>query len=421
MLSPKVLWCGVCCWMLCALAPGCGAFTPEAPAEETILDGPIEGLSGTQLQLFVRGDEEFGHKFSFTEGLGPIFNAPSCDTCHPGDGRAHPEFGFVRFGRYDDQGVFDPMFAQGGPQLQDRSAPGYDAEALPGGDVVTSTFLAPAVTGLGLLESIDDEVLLALADPEDEDGDGISGRVHWVAANDGLDEMAQRSDSGRGARMVQHEGGLYLGRFGRKASNINLVHQTVAAYRNDMGITSDFALEDPLNSRVGSASVDVGGDPEIGSSVIFSVTFYLRTLRPPSRRNASDPDVVEGQRIFTQIGCGSCHTPSLTTGRSDIEALDRKEIAPYTDLLLHDMGPELDDGYAEGNAESGEWRTPPLWGLGLAADFQGGKAFYMHDGRAGTLVDAIALHGGEGERSREAFAELSKGKQAQLIRFLESL
>ena len=200
-----------------------------APGDEELLDGPIAGLSHAQTHLFIRGDEEFGRKFSFQDGLGPVFNAPSCDSCHPGDGRAHPECPFTRFGRYEDDGTFNPMPDHGGPQLQDRTVPGYPPEALPEGEVVTSVFLAPPTTGLGLLEAVDDSVIIGMADPEDADGDGISGRVQWVPLTDALGEIVEAGDTGGGERL-QLLDGAYVGRFGRKGSNVDLLHQTVGAY-----------------------------------------------------------------------------------------------------------------------------------------------------------------------------------------------
>lgn len=399
----------------------CHLITPSAPEETTLLDGPIEGLNPTQTHQFLRGDEEFARRLSFTEGLGPIFNATSCDSCHPGDGRGHRELGFMRFGRVGAQGGFDPMFALGGPQLQDRAAPGYLPESLPDTkDLRTSVFLAPAVTGLGLLEAVDDDTLLALADPDDANQDGISGRAHMIPTTPALDELAALADDGQGRRLKHHQG-AYIGRFGRKATQINLLHQVISAYVNDMGMTSDFALRDPINPSVGIGDADAAPDPELGSEVIFAVNFYMRTLRPPPRRDPDDPTVKRGERIFSQLGCESCHTPTLTTGEAALGALSRVTFHPYTDLLLHDLGPELDDGYTEGAATSAEWRTTPLWGLGLATDAQGGQPRYLHDGRATTLTQAIELHGGEAQTSRANFRALKADERAALLRFLESL
>jgi CxxC motif-containing protein (DUF1111 family) len=172
---------------------------------------------------------------------------------------------------------------------------------------------------------------------------------------------------------------------------------------------------------VGNFATDDAPDPEVASNVVNNVVFYLKTLRPPPRRNPDDPDVVAGEGLFAQIGCATCHVPALRTGRSEIPQLSEVAFSPYTDLLLHDLGPELDDGYTEGIALTSEWRTPPLWGLGLAERFQGGTPYYLHDGRATALPDAIRFHGGEAAASRAAFDRLSAQEQAHLITFLKSL
>jgi CxxC motif-containing protein (DUF1111 family) len=151
------------------------------------------------------------------------------------------------------------------------------------------------------------------------------------------------------------------------------------------------------------------------------VVFYLKTLKAPIQRNADDPDIQAGRQLFTQINCSACHKSSLQTGYSSINALSNKTIFPFTDLLLHDMGPALDDGYTEGSALTAEWKTPPLWGLGLSKNSQGGQYFLLHDGRAGSIEEAILLHGGEAQNSRDQFQQLTAGEKQQLIKFLESL
>ena len=406
---------------LCCVATicACGSITPDAPEDDELLDGPIAGLTNSQMRLFLDGDEDFARVFAFSDGLGPVFNAPSCASCHPGDGRAHPEFGFTRFGRYDGD-TFDPMRSSGGPQLQDRAIPGYVPESVPSSATGIAVFLAPPVTGLGLLESIDDEVLMALEDPTDADGDGISGRIHWIPATDDLRSLAAQADSGRGRRMREHDG-HFIGRFGRRASNINLRHQTVGAYNNDMGITSDALPIDPVNPAVGVAAADAVPDPEVDSADVGAVTFYLRTLRAPVQRTPNDSAVVRGEELFGEVGCAACHVPTLTTGHSTVEPLSNVVVKAYTDLLLHDMGDGLNDGYAEGQSVAGEWRTPPLWGLGLASTFQGGQPFLLHDGRAHSISQAIGFHGGEAAASREAFDGLTSAAKDQLLSFLESL
>ena len=405
-----------------ALIAGCDVLLPSAPAGDQVLDGPIDGLSAAQLAVFAEGDGEFNRSFGAAEGAGPMFVASACGSCHVGDGKGHPVFNLTRFGRMAE-GVFDPMRALGGPQVQNRAVQRYVAEVVPAGATGVAVFTAPSVTGLGLLEAVDDTTLLRLADPDDRDGDGISGRVQLLDEDDlivevtSLDAVADEGGPTRGVPV----GGTYIGRFGKKGVTVNLLHQTVTAYHQDMGLTSDLILGDLFNRQVGTFASDDVPDPEVGSSTVSAVVFYLKTLRPPPRRGAGDADVVAGEAVFGRIGCAGCHTPALRTGASPVGPLHQVEFHPYTDLLLHDMGPELDDGYTEGIALPSEWRTAPLWGIGLAAASQGGRMHLLHDGRAGSFRDAVELHGGEGSGSRAAFRGLSGGEQEQLFRFLESL
>jgi CxxC motif-containing protein (DUF1111 family) len=356
------------------------------------------------------GDGSFARVFSPSEGLGPLFVAASCEGCHIGDGKGHAVTTLTRFGRFR-QGLFDPMLAQGGPQLQHRSVAGYDAERIPPGATGVTRLMAPAVTGLGYIEAIPDQVLLDLADPFDADGDGISGTPNWI-------ELPAWVRPGPESRS---EGGRYIGRFGKKAAARDLVHQTANAYLQDMGLTTSFLSRDLENVSVGEATGDTAPDPEIRSDEFSNVVFYLRTLKVPPRRNEDAPEVLAGERAFEQAGCASCHVPEMPTGPSAIAALDRTTFQPYSDFLLHDMGPGLDDGYTEGTARTFEWRTPPLWGIGLAADSQGGQARFLHDGRATSLQEAILLHGGEAAGSRARFTAMSEQEQAALIAFLDSL
>ncbi|MGQ0702299.1 MAG: di-heme oxidoredictase family protein [Gemmatimonadales bacterium] len=405
-----------------AFAGGCDGFFPSAPDPEEILEGPLDGLTAGQRAAFLAGDADFGRVFGVADGLGPIFIAPACASCHVGDGKGHPVMNLTRFGRMEE-GRFDPMRAEGGPQLQHRAILHYIAEVVPAGASGVARFTAPSVTGLGYLEAVEDSVLLALADPDDANGDGISGRVQLLAPSDLLAEVSRLEllfDPGEPRRHLLVDG-RYIGRFGKKASAINLLHQTVTAYREDMGLTTDLILDDPINPQVGNFAGDNVPDPEVSSSTVSNVVFYLKTLRAPPRRNAGDPEVLAGEARFGQIGCAKCHVPALTTGPSRVAALDRKIFHAYTDLLLHDMGPELDDYYTEGRALTSEWRTAPLWGIGLAERSQGGQAFYLHDGRAATLEQAIELHGGEGAASRKRFLALTRTEQQALLAFLRSL
>ena len=407
--------------LLLVAATACDTFAPDGPPEEQLLDGTIEGMPGSQLRQHLVGDEEFGRRFTVENGLGPVFVATSCEQCHVGDGKGHPVFNLTRFGTLGVNG-FDPLTQLGGPQLQHRSIPGYPPETVPGEATGVSEFTASAVTGLGYLDAVDDATLIALADPDDADGDGISGRLQLHPPSELIEAaLALAAQSAVPFTHGTLVDGQYIGRFGKKALTVNLLHQTVGAYQQDMGITSDLLVEDLFNPLAGNRASDEAPDPEVSSSAVANVVFYLKTLRAPSRRDVSAAEVVAGEQLFGQIGCASCHTPTMRTGRSEIAVLDQVEFHAYTDLLLHDMGPELDDGYTEGRALTSEWRTPPLWGIGIQENFQGGQAFYLHDGRAQTFEQTIGLHGGEGAASRSAFQALSDADKTRLVRFLRSL
>ncbi|MEX0648045.1 MAG: di-heme oxidoredictase family protein [Balneolaceae bacterium] len=401
---------------------GCELY-PGFPEENEVLDAPLENLTPEQLALHLKGDEEFGRQFSAKDGLGPVFVGQACDACHPGEGKGHLVLNLSRFGKMENDS-FNPMTEQGGPQLQNRAIPGFSPEKIPEEATGVAEFTAPVIVGLGYLEALDDSTILNMADPDDRDGDGISGRPSLIDSTDFLVEVASLSElveGGNESRFQIHEG-KFIGRFGKKGITINLLHQAVTAYHQDMGLTTDLIPGDLFNVQAaGISSEDDVPDPEIPSSVVSNVVFYLKTLRAPQRRDASHPEVMAGEKMFNQIGCASCHVPELKTGRSSIPQISETEFYPYTDLLLHDMGPELDDGYTEGSAETSEWRTAPLWGLGLAGEFQGGTPFYLHDGRAKSLREAIEYHGGESAQSRNAFRSLTEEEKEQVIRFLKSL
>lgn len=379
----------------------CELFEPAEPPADTLLDGPVDGLNEAENIRFLRGDIAFNDEiFTLETGLGPLFVASSCGTCHPGDGKGHPFTTLTRFGQFDDTGN---QFARaGGPQLQNRAIPGHKPEQLPPG-VGFSKLTPPANTGLGYIEAVSDEDILAWADPDDEDGDGISGVPNWIHIKD-----YQQLRPGA----VEHNG-RYIGRFGKKGAVYDLLQQTAQAYNEDIGITSTF---EPFDTHT-----LLRMDPEITDQTIHDVVFYLQTLKAPIPRNTNSPAVVEGKAIFMDIGCARCHRPELRTGSSAVAALSNQVFYPYTDLLLHDMGPGLDDGYTEGSAKTYEWKTPALWGLGLSKFSQGGGYFLMHDGRARSIEEAIRLHGGEGSAARENFETLSGEDREKLLVFLESL
>jgi len=387
--------------ILGCLAFACEQIIPGSPGENEILDGPLQELNTAEQAQFLAGDVAFNNEvFNVNNGLGPFFVATSCGSCHAGDGKGHPFTTLTRFGQTAPNTL--PDLSIGGPQLQNRAIPGYTPEKLPDG-VPFMKMTPPAVTGLGLLSALTDEQLLTNADPDDLDADGISGVPNYVNPPDYFIPQWYH----------QEANGSYIGRFGKKAAAIDLLQQTVSAYNQDIGITSTF---EPVDVHSGLTI-----DPEVSDQTIRDVVFYLRTLKAPIPRFPEDQQIIQGKALFSQIQCGSCHTPKWTTPSSDIAALSNKTFYPYTDLLLHDMGPGLDDGVTEGSAETYEWRTPPLWGLGLSPDSQGGQYFLMHDGRAGSIEEAILWHGGEAENSKNQFRSLDPVDKAALIGFLESM
>jgi len=307
----------------------------------------------------------------------------------------------TRFGQSDT--ISGNLFLHlGGPQLQHRAIPGFVPEQIPSG-ATSSKFTPPANTGLGFLDAVPDAAILALADPNDADADGISGRPNLVVPHF---YSALRPNS-------ISVNGKYIGRFGKKAATYDLLQQTATAYNQDIGITSSYESFDTYTGQ----SID----PEVNNQTVLDVVFYLKTLKAPVQRNQNDADVLAGKLIFTAINCSKCHVPQLTTGISAIASLSNKTFFPYSDLLLHDMGSDLNDGYTEGTALAQEWRTPPLWGLGLSKNSQGGQYFLLHDGRAKTIQQAIEMHGGEAATSKNRFVQLPETDKQKLIKFLESL
>ncbi len=401
-------------------------------------------LSDEERRIFEVGDSFFTQNWvtapastELRDGLGPLLNAQSCSSCHLLDGRGEADgeepgllfrIGVIR----DDVVESDPVY---GDQIQDRAIIGVPPEATvrtiytgesgayPDGttfelrrpvheledlaygevsvDTVLSPRLAPPVFGAGLLEAIPESALLDLADPEDSDGDGISGRTNRVL------EVAS--------------GEMVLGRFGWKANVPTVEQQVAAAFIGDIGITSTlFPHDNCTSTQTECAGAINGGTPEIEDDIFDQVVFYNRTLAVPARRNLDDPAVIDGSDLFAEAGCVSCHQPRHETGPAEIDALANQVIFPFTDLLLHDMGPDLADDRPDGEATGSEWRTPPLWGIGLTETVNGHLDF-LHDGRARSLEEAILWHGGEAGTAKDAFMQLSAEQRSQLIAFLESL
>ena len=378
------------------------------------------------------------------DGLGPTFNALSCSSCHLLDGRGKPPDGpddgerglLLRLsipGAGPHGGPLpEPVY---GGQLQDRAIVGVPIEGefiivyqeMPGvfadgepyslrrptyqfrelafgamsPETLVSPRVAPAIVGMGLLEAIPEADLLSAADPDDADGDGVSGRINMV--------------------WDERKGVMSLGRFGWKANVPTVEQQTAGAFLGDLGVTSElFPEENCTAPQEDCTAAPNGGRPEIGAKRLADVVFYTQTLAVPAMRDISDPQVQKGAQVFVQAGCAVCHTPQYTTGQHEIEALSNQTIYPYTDLLLHDMGPELADGRPDFDANGQEWRTPPLWGIGLVETVNG-HTMFLHDGRARNLTEAILWHGGEGAAARDAFKALTKEEREALIRFLNSL
>ncbi len=410
---------------------------------------PVPGLSRADRRAFAVGNSFFNRNWvtapasaSGRDGLGPTFNAQSCSSCHFKDGRAQPptrskvpELGLLlRLSVAQPDGDPQPVRLYGG-QLQDRAILGVPAEGririrhtprrgrygdgtpyellapsyaivdrafgpLPKG-VQMSPRVAPAVFGVGLLEAVPERTIVDLADPADADRDGISGRANRV-----LDART---------------GGRALGRFGWKANVPTVEQQNAGAFNGDIGITSPiFPKQNCSAGQRACKSAPDGGAPEVDEHKLARVTLYTRTLAVPGRRAIDAPGPSAGERTFEEIGCTACHLPQLRTGSSDVPALANADIRPYTDLLVHDMGPGLADGRPDGLATGSEWRTAPLWGIGLIETVNRHTRF-LHDGRARNLAEAILWHGGEAAPATARFRALPKRKREQLLAFLRSL
>lgn len=368
-----------------------------------------------------------------SDGLGPFFNARSCQGCHIKDGRGHPpqagdtNMVSMLFGLSDPAGGPDPIF---GHQFQDQAIAGFVSEGrvrvryetkpftYPDGTVTdlrrpiyaTDAPLAPGVSlnprvappmiGLGLIESIAAEDLARHADPQDLDGDGISGRLAMV--------------------------GDAPGRFGWKAGTASIREQSAVAFSNDMGLSTRLkpaAWGDCTRTQVTCRDAfhgDGPNEPEVADALLELVTFYAAHLAVPARRDIDEPEVLAGKKLFYAANCTGCHVPKFATAAEADAAQRNQLIWPYSDFLLHDLGPGLADPNPTGDRLGSEWRTQPLWGIGLT-EIVNGHTYFLHDGRARSLEEAILWHGGEAAPARDAFAAFTPADRAVLIRFLESL
>ncbi|HEY3500095.1 MAG TPA: di-heme oxidoredictase family protein [Polyangiaceae bacterium] len=412
---------------------------------------PAENASAEHETAFYSGNSFFNENWveapsstTARDGLGPLYNARSCASCHFKDGRGRPPLeadeGFVglllrlsvpgqgehgeplpepKYGGQLQPYAVGDLASEGTPRVRyeivtgeyadgeayELTAPIYEITDLVAGplaeDTLISPRVAPAVVGLGLLEAISAERLEELADPEDADGDGISGRINRV-----WDVKAQD---------------FAIGRFGWKAEQPSVLQQSAGAFNGDIGISSALFPGNDCQASEGCAEAPNGGDPEIETETLDRVGVYARLLAVPVRERWDDDATRAGRDVFFGAGCGSCHVPSHVTGDyAELSEVEHQTIWPYTDLLLHDMGDELDDGRPSFDAKGKEWRTPPLWGLRFY-EIVNGHDRLLHDGRARGVAEAILWHGGEAESAREAFRRMKREDRTRLVEFVESL
>ncbi len=407
-------------------------------------------LEGENSLFFFTGNSLFNQNWvtapattTARDGLGPLFNAKACSSCHFKDGRGRaPVFnGELNHGLLlrlstpgtDAIGASNPDPIYGG-QLQDQSilsaeteggfavsyqentitypdgntatlrSPTYSLTDLAHGGTDGSLKISPRVAnqmiGLGLLEAIPESTLLSLADENDTNGDGISGKPNYVW------DIASQSHK--------------LGRFGWKANQPNIRQQVAGAFAGDIGITSSLFPDENCVTGVDCDQFANGGTPEITDENLDKVSLYSSALAVPARRDVDDQDILAGKALFNNAQCTACHAPKFETGSHSIAALENQTIRPYTDMLLHDMGAGLADNAPDFDANGQEWRTQPLWGIGLIETVNG-HTNLLHDGRARNIEEAILWHGGEAENSKNTFMNYTNSEREQLISFLKSL
>ncbi|MBX3453250.1 di-heme oxidoredictase family protein [Ferrovibrio sp.] len=432
--------------------PG-GAATSKGPRNRSAFSNPSGNLPFDKQLDFKVGDGVFRKLWvaapsstKSSDGLGPLFNARACQACHLKDGRGRPPAAgetpsSLLFALARADGSADPVY---GHQLQTFGTQGHAAEAnvetthelrpitLTDGMVVTlrkphyklvdpgygpfdrtttiAPRIAPPMIGMGLLELIPEADIMARADPEDLNGDGIRGRFRRVPS-------------------PSEGGAMKLGRFGWKTGTASVADQTATAFKNDMGLSTPIFPEDygdctPAQKTCREAPHgSEGNEPEVPQKLFDLTVFYAHHLAVPAREGIAAPAVRQGQKLFNDIGCAACHTPKHVTGRSDsFPELSGQTIWPYTDMLLHDMGDDLaDPNGLDGSSPLGRvWRTQPLWGLGLTRRVN--DHFYLlHDGRADGILEAVLWHGGEAAKARDRVIALSGSDREALLAFLESL
>lgn len=430
-----------------------GQAATVAKATKTAFAQPIKNLDRQRRRIFVFGDHLFNTQWvqapssvSTLDGLGPLFNRNSCAGCHVRDGRGrpplphedrmlsklirlsvpgqteeggplpHPLYG----GQLQEQGILG-VAPEGQTQIIWKEESGTFADGQPfrvrrprytftnlaygplGEETLFSPRVAPAVFGWGLLENIPEAAILQHADPEDQDGDGISGRPNYVW------DVAQQEKQ--------------LGHLGWKANQPNLKQQIAGAFNGDIGLTT--SLFPTVSCSDGQSDclneTQFGDQPEVSDEFLDKITTYMSLLAVPARRNIDGVPEQRGEQLFYQAQCATCHTPRIVTGKtSEHPEFNNQVIHPYTDLLLHDMGPDLADNRPDFDADGQEWRTPPLWGIGLVQNVNK-HTFFLHDGRARNLTEAVLWHGGEAQASKDRFLQMPNKDRADLVAFLSSL
>ena len=421
--------------------PGGAASSPDHSS--LAFSYPVDGLSSSELDLFAIGNSLFQKNWisapataTARDGLGPLFNEASCSTCHFMDGRDEP--------RSNGKTVLAPLFRVGqgvnpypgyGTQLQVQSLEGVAPEVeitvtyqdsigqygdgsnyelqIPTYSFINEAYgslagagfsprIGPAVFGGGLLEGVPLDSLKSWADENDIDQDGISGRIHWISTDEGQ----------------------VPGRFGWKADASSLEAQTAEASFHDMGLSNPLHPKQNCQPEEIACNEKPTGNDEDGLELdkagLESIVFYLQGLSVPTRRSPMKLDVTEGKILFNEINCQICHRPTAVTNHSKVASLSGQKIYMYTDLLLHNMGSGLSDTRKDSFVQSAEWKTPPLWGLGLVPVVNG-HTRYLHDGRARDLNEAILWHGGEAKASQKAYTQLKQSERDAVIEFLESL
>ncbi len=427
--------------------PGGGATVKVSGVRAFSLPAP--GISEEEHLAFIVGNSIFRTNWvqapssvSTLQGLGPLFNTRSCASCHQQDGRGRPPEGDEEFVglllRISVPSAKDPNVMEDvpnyGDQIQSLALDGIPPEATPkvhytevsgkfsDGEIYTlaqphyslenpqygelpkdlriSPRVGPQMIGLGLIEAIPEAKILELADPDDRNEDGVSGRPNWLMSN----------------------GKKAIGRLGWKANKPSLLEQGAGALLGDLGITSPLHPEQNcMKNQAACRKAFAIEKNEISMQDLQRLTTYMKLLAVPQRRDIEDPEVVRGERLFNQINCQSCHHQKFQTGVDpDFKVLSQQWIYPYTDLLLHDMGEGLADNRPDGEASGQEWKTPPLWGIGLIPDVNRHQRL-LHDGRARGVQEAILWHGGEGQAAKEKFIALKRSERAALVKFVNSL